>query len=67
MANVDAGDGTVGFPPCSTHARLKPISASAGQHFVDAHDVVRVGADPKVETFLASDFDEVSVAGGKAD
>jgi len=40
---------------------LQPIGAGAGQHFVDADDVVGVGADAEMEPFFAGDFDEVSM------
>ena len=56
MADVNAGDGAVGLAPRTTHAGLESIGAGAGQHFVDAHDVVRVGADAEMETFLAGNL-----------
>ena len=60
LADIHAGDGSVGFAPCTTHARLQSIGTGTRQHLVDADDVVRVGADTEVETFLAGNFDEVS-------
>ena len=61
LADVDAGDGAVGLAPGAAHAGLQPIGAGAGQHLVDADDVVRVGADAHVESFFAGGFDEVSM------
>ena len=61
LADVHAGDGAVGFAPGAPHAGLQPIGAGAGQHLVDADDVVGVGADAHVETFFAGGFDEVSL------
>jgi hypothetical protein len=40
---------------------LQSIGASAGQHFVDADDVVGMGTYTQVEAFFAGDFDEVFV------
>lgn len=40
---------------------MEPVGAGAGQHFVDADDVVGVGADAEVEAFFAGYFDEVSL------
>ena len=57
LANVDAGDSAVGLAPGAPHPGLQPIGAGARQHFVDADDVVRVGADAEVETFLSGDLD----------
>ena len=61
LANVHASDTAVRFAPRSTHPGLQPIGAGAGQHLVDADDVVRVSANAEVETFFAGDFDEVSI------
>jgi len=40
---------------------LQSIGAGAGQHFVDADDVVGVGSNSQVETFFAGYLDEVLV------
>ena len=63
LANVHASHGAVGLAPSAAHAGLQSIGAGAGQHFVDADDVVRVGAHAEVETFFASGFDEISGLG----
>jgi len=49
LANVDTGDGTVGFAPSTTHTGLETICTGAGQHLVDSNDVVRVYSDTHVE------------------
>ena len=59
LADVDAGDGAVGLAEGATHAGLETIGSGARQHLVDADDVVWVGADAHVETFLAGGLDEV--------
>lgn len=61
LANVDTGDKAVGLAPGTTHAGLQSIGTSARQHLVDADDVVGVGTDTEVETFLAGNLDEVLV------
>ena len=63
MADVDTRDGAIGFAPCTAHAGLEAIGAGAGQHLVDADDVVGVGAHAQVETFFTGRFDEVSIGG----
>lgn len=62
LADGHAGDEAVGLAERSTHAGLQPIGASARQHFVDADDVVRVGADAEMEAFLAGGLDEVPLS-----
>lgn len=59
LTDVDASDSAVRFAPCTTHTRLQSIGAGAGQHLVDADDVVGVSADAEMETFFAGGFDEV--------
>lgn len=61
LANVDTGNGTVGLAEGTTHAGLETIGTSARQHLVDTDDVVGVGADTKVEGFLATSLDHVLV------
>jgi len=61
LANIDAGNSAVRLAPRTTHAGLQPIGAGAGQHLVDADDMVRVGADAEVEAFFASDFDKIPI------
>jgi hypothetical protein len=59
LANVDTGDGAVGLTESTTHTSLQSIGTSTRQHLVDADDVVRVGTDAHVETFLSGNLDEV--------
>jgi hypothetical protein len=61
LANVDTRNGTVGLSKGTTHTRLQSIGTSARQHLVDTDDVVRVGTDTEMETFLSGDLDEVLV------
>jgi len=61
LANVDTGDSAVGLTPSTSHTSLQSIGTSAGQHLVDADDVVRVGSDSEMETFLAGNLDEVLI------
>jgi len=67
LANVDTSDGAVGLAPSASHTSLQSIGSSAGQHLVDADDMVRVGSNSEMEAFLSSDLDKVLVganAGG---
>ena len=59
LANVHTGDETVWLAESTTHSGLQSIGTSARQHLVDAHDVVWVGADTHVETFLSCNLDHV--------
>jgi hypothetical protein len=61
LADVDASNSSVRLAPRTTHSRLQSIGTGAGQHLVDADDVVRVGADSQVETFLSGQLDEILV------
>jgi hypothetical protein len=61
LTNVDTGNCSIGLSPGTTHTSLQSIGTSAGQHLVDTDDVVRVGTDAKMETFLSTDLDKVSV------
>ena len=61
LANVHTGNGTVGLAESTTHSSLQSIGTGARQHLVDADDVVRVGADAEMETFLTGRLDEVLV------
>lgn len=61
LADVDTGDSAVGLAPGTTHTSLQSIGTGARQHLVDTDDVVRVGTDAEVETFLAGRLDEVLV------
>ena len=61
LANVDTGDSAVGLTKGTTHTGLQSIGTGARQHLVDSHNVVWVGADTHVETFLSGDLDEVLV------
>jgi hypothetical protein len=59
LANVDTSNRSVGLAPRSSHSSLQSIGTSARQHLVDSDDMVWVGTHTKVETFLASNLDEV--------
>jgi len=61
LTNVDAGHGSVGLAPGTTHSSLQSIGTSARQHLVDADNVEWVGAHTEVEAFLSSRLDEVLV------
>ena len=61
LSYVHACHRSVGFPPGAAHARLQPVGAGTGQHLVDAHHMVRVGAHSEVEAFFAGHFDKVSM------
>lgn len=59
LADVDTGDKAVGLAERTTHTGLQSIGTSARQHLVDTDDVVRVGADAEVETFLTGSLHHV--------
>lgn len=61
LADVDTGDSAVGLAPGTTHTSLQSIGTSARQHLVDTDDMVRVGADTEMETFLSGVLDHVLV------
>ena len=61
LADVHAGNETVGLAKGTTHAGLQSIGTSARQHLVDTDHMVRVGADTEMETFLSGNLDEVLV------
>jgi hypothetical protein len=61
LANVDTGNSSVGLAPSTTHSSLQSIGTGARQHLVDSDDVVRVGADTEMETFLSGNLDQVPV------
>lgn len=61
LADVHTRNGTVGLAEGTTHTGLQPIGTGARQHLVDTDDMVRVGADTEMETFLAGNLDEVLV------
>ena len=59
LADVHTGDESVGLTEGTTHTGLETIGTSARQHLVDTDDVVGVGTNTEVETFLTRDLDEV--------
>ncbi|GMT32331.1 hypothetical protein PFISCL1PPCAC_23628, partial [Pristionchus fissidentatus] len=61
IADVNAGDKSVGLSVSSTHTGLKTISTGARKHLVDADNVVRVLSDTHVEGVLSAVLDEVLV------
>jgi len=62
LADIDTGNLAIGLAKGATHASLQTIGSGTGQHLIDADDVVRVGADTHVETFLSGNLDQVLVA-----
>jgi len=61
LANVDTGNDAVRLAEGAAHSGLQSIGTGAGQHLVDTDDVVGVGADAHVETFLSGNLDEVPI------
>jgi hypothetical protein len=59
LANVDTSNSSIGLAPSTTHSCLQSIGTSARQHLVDTDDMVWVGADTEMETFLSGNFDQV--------
>lgn len=59
LADVDTGDGAVGFTEGTTHTGLQSIGTSARQHLVDTDDMEWMGTDTQVETFLSGNLDKV--------
>ena len=59
LADIDAGDEAIRLAEGSAHAGLETIGSGARQHLVDADDVVRVGADAEMETFLSGNLDKI--------
>ena len=63
LTDVDTSDCAIRLAPSATHSSLQPIGTSTGQHLVDTDDVIWVGSDAHMKTFLSGDFDEISVCG----
>ena len=61
LTDVHTGNSTVGLAKGTTHTGLQSIGTGARQHLVDTDDMVGVGADAEVETFLSGNLDEVLV------
>jgi hypothetical protein len=61
LTNVDTGNSSIGLTPSTTHSSLQSIGTSARQHLVDSDDMVRVGADTEMETFLPGNLNQVPV------
>lgn len=59
LTNVDTGDGTLRLAPSTSHSGLQSIGTSARQHLVDTDNVEWVCSNSHVETFLASNLDEI--------
>ena len=59
LTDVDTSDSAVWLAPCTSHSSLQSIGTSARQHLVDSDDMVGVGSNSEMETFLACNFDEV--------
>jgi len=61
LTDVDTGNGSVWLSPSTTHSSLQSIGTGARQHLVDTDDMVRVGTNTEMETFLSSNLDQVLV------
>ena len=61
LTNVDTGNSSVGLTPSTTHSGLQSIGTGARQHLVDSDDMVGVGADTEMETFLSGNLDQVPI------
>ena len=59
LTNVDTSDGAIGLAPCASHSSLQSIGTSARQHLVDSDDMVWVGSNSEMETFLACNLDKI--------
>lgn len=59
LTNVDTSDSAVWLAPGASHTGLQSIGTSARQHLVDSDDMVRVGSDSQMETFLSCDLNKV--------
>lgn len=59
LTNVDTGNGSIRLSPSTTHSSLQSIGTGTRQHLVDTDDVVWVGTNTEMETFLSGDLDEV--------
>lgn len=59
LADVDTSDRAVGLTPGTSHSGLQSIGTSARQHLVDSDDMVRVGSNSQVKTFLSGNLDKV--------
>lgn len=66
LANVNAGNGSLGLTEGTTHSSLESIGSGTRQHLVDANDVERVQAHTDVELVLAAELDQVLVAADTA-
>lgn len=61
LADVDTGYSAIWFTPCPSHTGLQTISASAGQHLVDANDVEGMYANAEMERVFARGLGHVFV------
>ena len=61
LADVHTGNETIWLAEGTTHTSLQSIGTSARQHLVDTDDMVGVGTDTEVETFLSGVLDHVLV------
>ena len=60
LANVNTSDSSIRLSPRTTHSGLQSIGTSAGQHLIDPDDMIGMSANTEMETFFASNFDQVS-------
>jgi hypothetical protein len=61
LTNVNTGNGSVWLSPGTTHSSLQSIGTGTRQHLVDTDNMVWVGADTEMETFLSSNLNQVPV------
>lgn len=59
LTDVDTSDSSVWLSPSTTHSGLESIGSGTRQHLVDTDDVVWVGTNTEMETFLSGQLDEV--------
>jgi len=59
LTNVDTGNSSVRLSPSTTHSSLQSIGTGTRQHLVDTDDMVWVGADTEMETFLSCNLNQV--------
>lgn len=61
LVDVYSGNYTLRLSESTSHSSLESIGSSTTQHFVDAGNVERVHANPKMEGILTTSLDEILV------
>jgi len=56
VADFDSGDEAVGFTISTSHTSLEPISTSAGQHFINPSNVIRMSSNPQMKRLFTALF-----------